>query len=137
MKKVAFLFALSGILLISNTSFAQDAFDRLENITPAQRQQISTVQNTFKIKNNELEMRISGYTDKIARLKADTDKTQDQISLLIGAYERNITTLKSQQEVLKKETDDKYKEILTEEQYKQYQALQINVQDSFNKFLQK
>ena len=77
------------------------------------------------------------YSDKIARLKSDSEKTEEQASLLIGAYERNIETYKKQQDILLKETNAKYKSILTDEQYKQYQAMQITVQDSFNKFLQK
>lgn len=137
MKKSALLLVLSIILVSSNFVLASDDFDRLENITPAQKQQISNVQNSYKIKNNELETRIMSYTDKIARLKSDTEKSQDQVSLLIGAYERNIATLKAQQDSLKKETTEKYRTILTEEQFKQYQAMQITVQDSFNKFLQK
>ena len=135
MNKIALILGIIGLFCVSNVAMA-DVFDSLENITPAQKQQISNVQNSFKIKNNDLEMRISNYTDKIARIQSDADKTQEQKSLLIGAYERNITTLKNQQNILQKETDAAYKSILTDNQYKQYQAMQLNVNESFNKFLQ-
>ena len=82
-------------------------------------------------------MRIIEYNNKINQLKQDKDKTPEQIELLSGAYERNLETFKAQQKQLEQETDKLYKANMTEEQYLQYRALQMNVQDSFNDFLQK
>ena len=135
MKKFLLTILISSVFTASNLAFA-DTFDSLENLTPSQKQRISLVYNSYKIKNNELEDRIAAYNDKIAQIKADKDKTMDQISLLTATYERNIETLKNQQDYLTKETEEQYKKILTEKQFQQYQALQIQVQDSFKKFLQ-
>ena len=82
-------------------------------------------------------MQILSYTDKIANLKLNSNKTQEQISLIAGVYEKNIATLKNQQALLAKETEALYKLILNDKQYKQYQALQLKAQDAFSNFLNK
>lgn len=137
MKKLGLLIVLSLIILSKSNVFAVEIFDSLENLTPEQKRQMYNVSNIYKIKNNELLKKILSYTDRLAKLETDAAKTQEQIELLFGAYERNIETLKKQQELLSKETDELYKMILTDKQYKQYQELQKNVQNSFNKFLKK
>lgn len=137
MKKYVLLIILFCFLSYAAPAFSADVFDTISGLTVEQKRQMSNIYNNYQIKNNELLMRILSYTDKIAQLKLNSDKTQEQIALLTGAYERNISTLKNQQEILTKETESLYKLILTQSQYKQYQALQINVQDAFNNFLQK
>lgn len=137
MKKALLLVLSLFIMLASAPVFAADIFDALEGLTAAQKQQISNIYNIYQIKNNELLTKILSYTDKIANLKLNSDKTQEQIALLTGAYERNITTLKNQQAILSKETDGLYKMVLTDSQYKQYQELQLKAQNAFSNFLQK
>ena len=57
--------------------------------------------------------------------------------VLTSAYQRNIESLKAQQEELANKLDDDYKSILTDEQYKQYILQKEYAQNSFSKFLQK
>ena len=136
MKKTTLLLGIIAILASSASVFAY-GFDSLENITPAQKQKLTQIQYNYKQENNSLEMRIMDYNNKIAQVKNDKDKTPEQVSLLTSAYERNLSTLKTQQKILEQKTDAMYKSVLTPEQYNQYKAQQLNVQDSFNNFLQK
>lgn len=136
MKKTTLLLGIITILASSASVFAE-GFDSLENITPAQKQKLTQIQYNYKQENNSLEMRIMDYNNKIAQVKNDKDKTPEQVSLLTSAYERNLSTLKTQQKILEQKTDAMYKSVLTPEQYNQYKAQQLNVQDSFNNFLQK
>ncbi len=116
--------------------FAED-FDALNGLTAAQKQKLTQIQYNYKQENNSLEMRIMDYNNKLQQLKNDKDKTESQVSLLAGAYERNLQTLKAQQNQLKQQTDALYKSVMTDEQYKQYNARQTNVDESFKNFLQK
>ena len=136
MKKTTLLFGVMAVLASSGIVFAE-GFDSLDGITPVQMQKLTKIQYNFKQENNSLEMRIMDYNNKIAQVKNDPDKTPEQVTLLTSAYERNLSTLKTQQKILEQKTDAMYKSILTPEQYNQYKAQQINVQDSFNNFLQK
>ena len=136
MKKTTLFLGIIALLASSVSVFAE-SFDSLENITSAQKQKLTQIQYNYKQENNSLEMRIMDYNNKIAQVKNDKDKTPEQVSLLTSAYERNLSTLKTQQKVLEQKTDAMYKSVLTPEQYNQYKAQQLNVQDSFNNFLQK
>ncbi|MBQ9245258.1 hypothetical protein IJ182_03215 [bacterium] len=136
MKKIFTILSIIGIISTYNIVYA-DAFDEITGITPVQKQKLNQIQYDYNQKSTALDARINEYTNKMNLVEKDTDKTPEQISLLKGAYERNLTTLKAQQKVLKKETDTLYKNILTEEQYKQYITNQTNVQDAFRNFVQK
>ncbi len=136
MKKIALMFGVILIFCSVNTAFA-DNFDSLEGLTEVQKQKLTQIQYNYKQQNDSLDNKIMDYNNKLKQLQNDKDKTSSQISLLSGAYERNLETLKAQQKQLKQETDASYKSVMTDEQFKQYQAQQINVDDSFNKFLQK
>ncbi|MCD7880054.1 MAG: hypothetical protein LUG16_09005 [Candidatus Gastranaerophilales bacterium] len=134
MKKTVLI--LSLICVFCSAAYA-DIFDNLTNLTPSQKQQLTIAHNAYKQENNSIETRIMDYNNKLAQLKNDKEKSESQISLLSSAYQRNLETLKSKQAQLQKDTDAKYKSIMTLEQYNQYKAQEVNVQDSFNKFLQK
>lgn len=136
MKKLAIILGLIGLFFVSNMSFAED-FDALEGLTAVQKQKLSQIQYSYKQSNDSLEMRIMEYNNKIAKVKADVEKTPEQVTLLIGAYERNLSTLKTQQQILKQQTEAQYKAVMTDEQYAQFKAQQINVQEAFKNFLQK
>ena len=136
MKKSALLICLFTFVCCSNMAFSQ-GFETLENITPVQLQKLSQIQHNFSQENNALETKIMDYTNKINQVKNDVDKTKEQVSLLTGAYERNLSTLKAQQKLLQQQTDALYKSVLTPEQYNDYRAQQIQVQDAFKNFLQK
>lgn len=136
MKRTAILIGIATFFAFSGVVFAE-GFDSLEGLTPAQMQKLTQIQYNFKQENNSLEMRIMDYNNKIAQVKNDKDKTPEQVSLLTSAYERNLSTLKTQQKILEQKTDSMYKSVLTPNQYNQYRLQQINVQDSFSNFLQK
>lgn len=135
MKKIISTLVL-GLFLLTSSAFAE-TFDRLEGLTPVQQQKLSQIQFNFKQKNTEIENRISEYQNKLNQIKADSSKTIEQINLLVASYERNISVFKSQQEALKKETEALYKSVMTQEQFLQYQAQQIQVNKAFSDFLQK
>lgn len=120
MKKL--IFTILSLFFSMNFVFAA-SFDEIEGLTPVQKQKLSNINFEFEQKNNSLNLRLNEYSDKIEMVKNDTDKTEAQKSLLVGAYERNIETLKSQQKLLKQEVDNLYKSVLTEEQYIKYGEL--------------
>ena len=135
MKKF-FLITLVVLFLSSNYVFAGD-FDNLNGITPAQKQKLSQIHFRYKQDYNSIEQKIIEYNSKLYNLSHEKDKTPADIAMLKAAYERNLKTLKSQQEKLQADTDELYKSVLTEEQYKQYEAQKVQTEDAFNNFLQK
>lgn len=134
--KKNFLFALAVMILMSGSVFA-DNFDDLEGITPAQKQKLSQIHFKYKQENNALEQRIIENNSKLLQLQNETGKSASDIAMLKAAYERNINTLKRQQDDLEKSTNESYKTILTEEQFKQYEAQKVQTENAFNNFLQK
>ncbi|MCD7740073.1 MAG: hypothetical protein LUH11_01835 [Candidatus Gastranaerophilales bacterium] len=136
MKKIALLLGFMFVFCSSSVVFAGD-FDSLEGLSDTQKQKLTEIQLNYKQQNDSLENQIMDYNNKLQQVKNDKEKTPSQISLISSAYERNIETLKTRQEQLKQETDASYKTIMTEEQFKQYQAQQLKVDDAFDKFLQK
>ena len=134
MKKLFLSLLVAGLL--SGAAFAE-MFDNLTDLSPAQKDQLTRVYETFKIKNNELETKIMDYTNKLNQIKASTDKSAEQISLLTSAYERNLMVLNAQVKQLKENQDAAYKQILTDNQYKEYSAQQLQVENAFSDFLRK
>ncbi len=133
--KKALLFVLL-VFLTSNVSFAE-MFDNLTNLSPAQKDELTRTYQKYKTEYNSYETRIMEYTDKLNKLKSDSEKTPEQMAVLTGAYERNLTTLKAQQKKLEEETDAAYQSILTVDQYKEYKEQQVNTENAFNNFLKK
>ena len=119
------------------TACFADEFDNLEGITPAQKEQITQIQLVYKQEYNDNETKIMDYTNKLNQIKQEVSTDPSQQALLIGAYERNINALKSRQEQLKLETNEKYKTVLTDKQYHQYLSEQIKVENAFSDFLKK
>ena len=117
-------------------AFSQD-FAYIENLSPVQKQQLSRVYQAYKQENNSLEMRIINYKDKLIQLQDVSDISVEQIELLRTSYERNIKVLTTEQERLKTQTEQRYKNIMSPEQYKQYLAQQMQVENAFNEFLRK
>lgn len=135
MRKILLL-SMAAVILASNAVFA-DTFDNLEGITPAQKNKLSQIHVQYKQEYNSLEQKMIEYNTKISKLQRETEKSPAEIAMLSAAYERNLKTLKEQQDKLEKDTDLLYKGVLTEEQYKQYQAQKVQVEDAFSNFLQK
>lgn len=134
MKKLIIALGVLSVFCVS--ALAQD-FSYLENLSPVQKQKLTQIYNNYKQENNTLEMRITNYKDKLNQLSKQTDKSAEQINLLKSAYERNLSTLTEQQAQLKKYTDDLYKNVMTADQYKQYQAQQLQAENAFSDFLRK
>ena len=118
MKRFTFLIAVLLIFSASNVVFAE-MFDNLNGLSAEQKVKLTNIYQQYKLENNKLEDRIMEYNNKINYLQNDKEKTPEQASLLIGAYERNVETLKSQQRVLEKNTDELYKQNMTPEQFEQ------------------
>ncbi len=125
MKKVILMLLTIGFI---NSSVIAISFDEIADITPAQKQQLTQVQFNYEQKNNALDSRIKEYTNKMELVQKDEDKTEAQKTLLAGAYERNLETLKAQQKILEQETDNLYKSILTEAQFNQFKNTETNQQ---------
>lgn len=134
MKKILLALVALGIIYSANVVMA-DSFDSLQSLTPVQKQKLTQIQFSYKNQIDSLETRIMEYKNKLARAKSDTTKTKEQIALLTSTYERNISTLETQKEQLESAMDNAYKSVMTLEQYKQYRAQQINVQDAFSEFV--
>ena len=134
MKKV-FLTVL--IMAFFSGGVFADTVDNLDGITPAQKQKLSMVQFNYKQDYNNLEQKILEYNSKLLKLQQEKDKSPAEISMLSSAYERNLKTLKAQQEKLNQDRDERYKMILTEEQYKQYKEQNIQTENAYIIFLQK
>lgn len=134
MKKLFLSLLITGLL--SGAAFA-DMFDNLSDLSPVQKEQLTRVYETYKIKNNEIDTKIMEYSDKLNKIKASTDKSSEQIALLSSAYERNIVVLNAQAKQLKENLDAAYKQILTDNQFKEYSAQQLQVENAFSDFLRK
>ncbi len=136
MKKYSLILALSFLLSSINICYAIN-IENISNLTPEQKTKIAEIQTAYTKEYNENETKIMDYTNKLNQIKADTEKTADQISILAGAYERNLIAIKARQQQLKNETEEQYHALLTEEQYKEYQMQQLQVDNAFNEFLKK
>lgn len=130
------LIALSFIMLNTTIAVADD-FDYLNGVTPAQKQKLSQINLMYKNESNTLDKRIIEYNTEKARLQRDKEKSPTDIAMMTAAYDKNIQVMKSQKEKLEKDTDALYKSVLTEEQYKQYQAQKVQTENAFSNFLQK
>ncbi len=136
MKKIIFTLVMIGLMSQINIAFAGD-FDNITGLTPVQKETLARIQGDYKLEYNQNETNIMQYTDKLKQIKEQKDITPEQASLLTSAYERNINVLKNRQNELKNETEAKYKEVFTDEQYKEYQMLQIKADNAFSDFLRK
>ena len=134
MKKGLLALAIVGIIFSSNVVMAEE-FDSLQNLTPVQKQKLSQLQLSYKTQIDALENRIMTYQDKLAKAKTDATKTKEQIALLTGAYERNISTLETQKKQLENAMKKSYQTVMTPQQYQEYSAQQIKVQDAFSEFV--
>ncbi len=117
-------------------AFSQD-FAYIENLSPVQKQQLTRIYQTYKQENNSLEMRIIDYKDKLIKLQENSTVSTEQFDLLKSTYERNIKVLTTQQERLKAQTEQRYQNVMSPEQYKQHLAQQMQVENAFNEFLRK
>lgn len=134
MKKILLALVAVCIIFSANVVIA-DSFDSLQNLSPVQKQKLTQIQFSYKNQIDALETKIMDYKNKLAKVKSDNTKTKEQLALLASSYERNISTLETQKAQLEDAMDNAYKSVMTVEQYKQYRAQQIKVQDAFSEFV--
>lgn len=134
MKKILLALVAVCIIFSANVVIA-DSFDSLQNLSPVQKQKLTQIQFSYKNQIDALETKIMDYKNKLAKVKSDNTKTKEQLALLTSSYERNISTLEAQKAQLEDAMDNAYKSVMTVEQYKQYRAQQIKVQDAFSEFV--
>ena len=112
-------------------------FSYLKDLTPVQKQKLERYGYSYQQNIHSLDMRIDNYRNKIKQINSQQNVPKQQADLLIFSYEKNIKTLVAQKDELKEKMDSQYKSILTEEQYKQYSAHPVLIQNSFSDFLRK
>ena len=124
MKNIFIIFLLTLFLFVNSVKAVE--ISSTDGITAAQKQQLSRIEFDYNQKYSSIDNRIKEYTNKMEAVQKDTTKTPEQISLIMGAYERNLQTLKFQKQMLDKEIDNLYKSVLNEEQLKQYKMQKNN-----------
>lgn len=135
-KNIIYIFSLLLILGFFAPSFAND-FSYLKNLTPVQKQKLERYGYSFQQNVHSLDMRIDNYRNKIKQINSQQNIPKQQADLLIYSYEKNIKTLAAQKDKLKENLDSQYKSIMTAEQYKQYSAHPVSIQNAYGDFLRK
>lgn len=129
MKKKVFIGGIIGILLISGAVNADNQNISL-TITPAEKIKLSQIDYNYNQQYDNMEKKITDYTNKINIVSNDVNKDDAQKSLLIGAYERNIETINAQKKQLDLEKESLYKSVLGDEKYIIYKSQQNDVQET-------
>ncbi len=136
MKNIVYKLLLLFIFCMVTPAIAAD-FSYLKDLTPVQKQKLERYGYSYQQNIHSLDMRIDNYRNKIKQINSQQNVPKQQADLLIFSYEKNIKTLVAQKDELKEKMDSQYKSILTEEQYKQYSAHPVLIQNSFSDFLRK
>ena len=136
MKNIVYTVFLSVVFCVVAPAIASD-FSYLNNITPVQKQKLERYDYSYQQNVHSLDMRIDNYRNKIKQINSQQNIPKQQADLLIFSYEKNIKTLVAQKDELKEKLDSQYKSIMTAEQYKQYSAHPVLIQNSFSDFLRK
>lgn len=136
MKNIIYTLLLSFVFCLVTPAIADD-FSYLEDLTAVQKQKLGQYNHSYAQSVKSLDMRINNYQEKINQIKSAQNASAEQVNLLITSYERNIKVLNTQKEQLKKQLESQYKSVMSAEQYKQYLAQQMQVQNAFSDFLRK
>lgn len=126
MKKILLTFVL---ILIANVAFASP-FEDIPDMTEEQKVVLQKLYDDYEKEFSTLEQKFVFFTNKLENIKNADDKTKEQIEILSSAYERNLIVLKNMQEILLSNLEEKYKEILTENQYNRYKMKKNKIQDT-------
>lgn len=118
---------LCGFIFFANTVSADDLLNPDVSLQPVQQDKISQIKSNFENQNNMFETKIADYNNKISLVENDENKSEAQKKLLIGAYERNIDTLKLQQKMLKQETESLYKSVMSDEEFAKFKNAQSDI----------
>ena len=136
MKNIVYTVFLSVVFCVVTPAVASD-FSYLNNLTPVQKQKLERYDYSYQQNIHSLDMRIDNYRNKIKQINSQQDIPKQQADLLIFSYEKNIKTLVAQRDELKEKLDSQYKSIMTAEQYKQYSAHPVSIQNAYSDFLRK
>ena len=134
MKKSIISLTVLSILVATNAVMAE-GFDNLTNLTPVQKQKLNQIQFSYKQDYNSLETRIMDYKSKLAQVDTAADKTAQEKALIKSTYERNIATLKAQQNAVKANAEKMYQTILTPAQFQQYSLQESRAELQMSEFL--
>ena len=100
-----------------------------------QKQKLNQIQFSYKQDYNSLETRIMDYKSKLAQVDTAADKTAQEKALIKSTYERNIATLKAQQNAVKANAEKMYQTILTPAQFQQYSLQESRAELQMSEFL--
>ena len=134
MKKTVISLTVLSILFAANIAMA-DSFDNLSNLTPVQKQKLNQIQFNYKQEYNSLETRIMDYQSKLAQVENATDKSAQEKALIKSTYERNIATLKAQQNAVKANAEKMYQTVMTPAQFQQYNLQGAQAEMQMSEFL--
>lgn len=134
MKKSVITLTALSILFASNIAMAE-GFDNISNLTPVQKQKLNQIHFNYKQENNTLETKIMSYESKLAEVKNDANKSAQEKALIISTYERNISTLKAQQNAVKSNAEKLYQTVMTPAQYQQHTMQGAQAEMQINEFL--
>ena len=134
MKKSVISLTVLSILFAANIAMA-DSFDNLSNLTPVQKQKLNQIQFNYKQEYNSLETRIMDYQSKLAQVENATDKSTQEKALIKSTYERNIATLKAQQNAVKANAEKMYQTVMTPAQFQQYNLQGAQAEMQMSEFL--
>lgn len=134
MKKSVITLTALSILFASNIAMAE-GFDNISNLTPVQKQKLNQIHFNYKQENNALETKIMNYESKLAEVKNDANKSAQEKALIISTYERNISTLKAQQNAVKSNAEKLYQTVMTPAQYQQHTMQGAQAEMQINEFL--
>ena len=110
-----------------NLAFALDSSEIDSLNFDLKQEKISRIKSDFLRQNSFYDSKILEYNDKISVVQKDENKSDAQKKLLIGAYERNIDTLKLQQKLLKQETDSLYKSVMSDDEFAKFKNSQSDI----------
>ena len=134
MKKLILSLTVLSIMVSANVVMAE-GFDNLTNLTPVQKQKLNQIQFNYKQDYNSLETRIMDYQSKLAQVQNAADKTPQEKALIKATYEKNIATLKAQQNAVKANAEKMYQTVMTPAQFQQYSVQQSRAEMQMSDFL--
>ncbi len=120
-------FCLIFSFITQNIAFALESSEIDSLNIELKQEKISRIKSDFLRQNSFYDSKILEYNDKISIVQKDENKSDAQKKLLIGAYERNIDTLKLQQKLLKQETDSLYKSVMSDDEFAKFKNSQSDI----------
>lgn len=134
MKKSIISLTILSALFVANAALA-DGFDNLTNLTAAQKQKLNQIQFNYKQEYNALETKIMGYESQLKQVENDINKSAQEKALIKATYEKNIATLKAQQNIVKSNANKMYQTVMTPAQFQQYNMQETKAEIQMSEFL--